>query len=175
MKQKDGTLRYAALTASSTLAADGPLCRVWFFPFGTLAFYISWLQLFDKILRAILSVVKSDGSIRGRGLKALALIVDSDPSLLADVCLCLCSHVALCRHDFLQPRVKECVGAYITDPQVSVREAAVELLSRLVRQDATMIEHYLPTIFERTRVRLEQFCRLMFSHRCLGCFCTRSA
>ena len=84
-KQKDGTLRHAALTAAFTLAADGPLCRVWFFPFSTLAFYISWLQLFDKILRAILSVVKSDGSIRGRGLKALALIVDSDPSLLADV------------------------------------------------------------------------------------------
>ena len=61
--------------------------------------------------------------------------------------------------------MKECVGAYITDPQVSVREAAVELLSRLVRQDATMIEHYLPTIFERTRVRLEQFCRLIFIHR----------
>ena len=38
------------------------------------------------MIRAILSVVKGDSNSRGRALKALSLIVDEDPSVLADVC-----------------------------------------------------------------------------------------
>ena len=41
--------------------------------------------MFDRILRAILSVLKSDVSSRGRVLRALTLLVDADPAILADV------------------------------------------------------------------------------------------
>lgn len=46
-------------------------------------------QLFEKIVRAIVSSLRGDTALRGRALKALATIVDVDAELLADVRTCV--------------------------------------------------------------------------------------
>ena len=66
---RDASLHVRATNATCILATHRPLSL-----------------LFDKMLRAILSVVKGDSNARGRALKALSLIVDADVTVLTDVC-----------------------------------------------------------------------------------------
>ncbi len=58
------------------------------------ALYINYtflfVQMFGKMVRVLLAVVRSDVAVRGKALKALNSIVDVDPSVLADVCVLHC-------------------------------------------------------------------------------------
>ncbi len=49
-------------------------------------------QMFGKMVRVLLAVVRGDVAVRGKALKALNGIVDVDPSVLADVCVLHCMH-----------------------------------------------------------------------------------
>ena len=51
-----------------------------------------------------------------------------------------------------QHRVKETVRVYVLDLQINVRESAIDLLGRIVKQRPDLIDLYLPMLFERTRV-----------------------
>lgn len=52
---------------------------------------------------------------------------------------------------------------YIVDPQTNVREGAMDLLSRLVKQLPASIVTYLPSVIERTRVRVVSVFKLCVS------------
>jgi hypothetical protein len=47
--------------------------------------HMAHVQLYDRIVRAIVSSLKSESAVRSRALKALSSIVEVDSSLLADV------------------------------------------------------------------------------------------
>lgn len=88
---------------------------------------------FDNILKHIVaSLNEADARIRTKALKALATTVDADWTLLGT------------------PFVKKAVEARFQDKQISVREAAIDLVGRFVLSRPDLTDQYYTTFINRT-------------------------
>jgi cohesin loading factor subunit SCC2 len=88
---------------------------------------------FDNILKHILaSLNETDARVRTKALKALATVVDADWTLLSN------------------PVVKRAVEARFQDKQISVREAAIDLVGRFVLARPDLTHEYYKTFIDRT-------------------------
>lgn len=89
---------------------------------------------YATIERHIVAALKnSDARMRSRGLKGLSAIVEADCSVLA------------------ADSVKRAVSDRFIDSQISVREAAVELVGRFVLQRPDLIDHYFDIFMQRLK------------------------
>ncbi|KAF0734347.1 hypothetical protein Ae201684_008949 [Aphanomyces euteiches] len=91
-------------------------------------------QHFDQMLMAIMAFLsRGQPTFRARVLKALGLIVDSDPMLMAD--------------DHFQKAITVC----LMDEATSVRQSAVELVGKYVGMQPSLFATYYPMLADRLR------------------------
>ena len=105
----------------------------------------------EMLLRSILAAC--DGSViafRQKALKALAGVVERDPSLFTQVSKLLVRRSQRLTPD--KPEIERTLEQRMLDQSPAVRDAALELLSRYVAYNAKLASQYLPRILLRVAV-----------------------
>ena len=93
-------------------------------------------QLYTCILGRILILLNHEQPItRAKALKALAGVIEIDPSALSE------------------PAIEKAVQSKFLDPNISVREAAVELLGRFITVQSGLSTHYYTILTQRLKDR----------------------